>query len=204
MSDPHRSSPAVGLWEFDSIAEGISIADAIAKNAPVAMITTGTTQPGKYLVLVAGDTASVSVALDVVSDADADTLIDSVFLPDIDPAVANAVVTGSLASPSTAEAAGIVETSSVSAAIEGADAAVKDADVNLAVLRLADGLGGKAFFVVDGSIGEVSSSVAAAEERCGTRLVGSTVIPQLTDEIRADLASSSLFRVTLTGNQGSP
>ncbi|MCZ7533529.1 MAG: BMC domain-containing protein [Acidimicrobiia bacterium] len=194
----------MGLWEFDSIAEGISIADAIAKNAPIAMITTGTTHPGKYLVLVSGDTGSVLVALDVVSDAEPATLIDHVFLPDIDPVVADAVVTGSFVSPSTGDAVGIVETSSVAAAIEGADAAVKDSGVNLAVLRLADGLGGKAFFILDGSIEDVFSSVAAATHQCGARLVGSTVIPQLTDEIRADLASSSIFRSTLMGEDGSP
>lgn len=194
----------MGLWEFDSIAEGITVADAIAKNAPITMITTGTTQPGRYLVLVSGDSASVLVAAEVVSDAAPTTLIDHVFLPDIDPAVANAVVAGSLGTPSTAEAVGIVETSSVAAAIEGADAALKNADVTLAALRLADGLGGKAFFIVDGTTGEVLSSVAAAVDQCGTRVVGSTVIPQLTDEIRADLASSTLFRVTLTGEKGSP
>jgi len=204
LSDPHRSAPAIGLWEFDSIAEGISIADAIAKNAPIAMITTGTTQPGKYIVLVAGDTGSVLVALDVVSDAAPATLIDHVYLPDIEPVVADAVVAGSFASPSTADAVGIVETSSVAAAIDGADAAVKEAGVNLAALRLADGLGGKAFFVIEGSIQDVFSSVAAATDRCGERLVGSTVIPQLTDEIRADLASSLMFRPTLTGEEGSP
>ncbi len=204
MSDPHRSSPAIGLWEFDSIAEGISVADAIAKNAPVAMITTGTTHPGKYIVLVAGDTGSVLVALDVVSDAEPATLVDHIFLPDIDRVVADAVIAGSFASPSTGDAVGIVETTSVAAAIEGADAAVKDSGVKLAVLRLADGLGGKAFFIVDGSIEDVFSSVAAASDCCGPRLVGSTVIPQLTDEIRADLASSSMFRSTVTGEETTP
>lgn len=204
MSDLHPAAPALGLWEFDSIAEGVTVADAIAKNTPKVMITTGTTQPGRYLILVSGESATVLVACDVVSEEAPTTLIDHVFLPDIDPAVADAVVAGSLRTPTSAEAVGIVETSSVAAAIEGADAALKNADVTLAALRLADGLGGKAFFVVDGTTGEVFSSVAAGVEQCGSRVVGSTVIPQLTDEIRADLAGSSLFRASLTPEAGLP
>lgn len=198
MSDTRRSAPAIGLWEFDSVAEGVFIADAIAKHAPVASITTGTTQPGHYLVLVAGDTASVDVAVDVVRDASPSTLLDHVYLPDIAPSVAEALVAGSEPGAPHGEAAGIVETTTVAAAIVAADAAVKDADVNISTLRLADGLGGKGFFIVDGPIGEVNSSVAAAEEVAGDRLVGTRIITQLTDEIRADLSISSIFRRTIT------
>lgn len=201
MSDVNRSSPAIGLWEFESVAEGVSVADAIAKGAPVAKITTGTVHPGKYLVLVAGDTASVAVAVDIVVDAAPDTLVDDVFLADIAPAVATAVVSPDVGAPPTSDAVGIVETISVAAAIEAADAAVKEADVSLGTLRLADGLGGKAFFIVDGTIGDVESSVSAAIDRCGSRVIATTVIPQITDEIRADLASSSTFGGTIFGGK---
>ena len=203
MSDTRRSSPAIGLWEFDSIAQGVSVGDAIAKGAPVATITTGTAHPGKYIVLVAGDVASVSVAVDIVRDAAPDALVDSVFLADIAPAVAEAIVSAEAGTSASAEAVGVVETVSVAAAIEAADAALKDADVSLGTLRLADGLGGKAFFIVDGSIGDVESSVASAVERVADRIVATTVIHQLTDEIRADLASSSFFGDTVFGRAGS-
>jgi microcompartment protein CcmL/EutN len=203
LSDTARSSPAIGLWEFGSIAQGVSVADAIAKGAPVAMITTGTTQPGKYIVLVAGDVASVSVAADIVRDAAPDTLIDHVFLADVAPAVSKALVTSDAGASASAEAVGIVETVSVASAIEAADAAVKEADVSLGTIRLADGLGGKAFFIVDGSIGDVESSVSAAQDRVADRIVATTVIPQLTDEIRSDLASSSFFGDTLFDRIGS-
>jgi microcompartment protein CcmL/EutN len=193
----HRASPAVALWEFSSIAEGVFVADAIAKGAPVSSLSTGTVHPGKYLVLASGDTASVGVAIDIVLDAGPGSLIDAMFLPDIAESVAHAVVSVGRNAGTTADAVGIVETESVASAIEAADAAVKDADVSLAALRLADGLGGKAFFIVEGSVGDVESSVAAAVDRCGDRWVKTAVIPQLTPEIRADLASSSRFKETI-------
>lgn len=200
MSDApaaHRASPAVALWEFSSIAEGVSLADAIAKGAPVTSLSTGTAHPGKYLVVASGDTASVQVAVDIVLDAGPDSMIDSMFIPHIAASVAHAVVSAGRNAATTAEAVGVVETDSVASAIEAADAAVKDADVALAALRLADGLGGKAFFIVEGSVGDVESSVAAAVARCGARSVKTAVIPQLTPEIRADLATSSRFNETI-------
>lgn len=197
MSDTHRTAPAIALWEFDSIAEGVFIGDAIAKHAPVAAITTGTTQPGRYLVLVSGDTASVDVAVEVVVDESPATLRDHVYLPDIAQAVAEALVRGPKRQSPRGDAAGIVETTTVASAIVAADAAVKEADVEVSILRLADGLGGKGFFIVDGDIGEVNSSVAASEAAAGDRLVGTRVITFLTDEIRADLGVSSRFGRTV-------
>jgi microcompartment protein CcmL/EutN len=196
----HRASPAVGLWEFSSIAEGVLVADTIAKGAPVSSLSTGTAHPGKYLVLASGDTASVAVAVDIVSDARPQSLIDSMFIPDIDEAVAHAVVAVGRNTDTSSEAVGIVETESVAAAIEAADAAVKDADVALAALRLADGLGGKAFFIVEGSVGDVTASVEAAIDRCGDRPVSTAIIPQLTPEIRSDLAAASRFNETIVAD----
>ncbi|MEZ5175750.1 MAG: BMC domain-containing protein [Acidimicrobiia bacterium] len=197
MSEPHRAAPAMGIWEFSSIAAGITVGDAIAKHAPVSAITTGTVHPGHYLVLVAGDLASVTVAADVVSDIASESLTDGLVLPDIDPSVADALLIKAGPVQTSGEAVGVVETATVPAAIEGADAAVKDSPVALAIIRLADGLGGKAYFVIDGTVGDVESSVAAAVDRCGERLVGATVIPQLTDGIRTDLGLSSEFGATV-------
>lgn len=197
MSDTRRSSPAVSLWEFGSVAEGVLVADLIAKGAPIDAITSGTVQPGHYLVLVAGDTASVVVANEIVADVGATTLLDHMFLADIAPSVASALVSGDLTIKVEAEAVGVVETTSVAAGIEAADAAVKDAAVTLSGLAMADGLGGKAFFVVEGTVGEVSSSVEAGSHRAGDRLIRSVIIPQLTEEIRSDLLVSSRFNETV-------
>lgn len=190
MSDSR--SPAIALWEFASIAEGVNAADAIAKGAPIELLYTGTTHPGKYVVLVAGDTASVEVATIIVSDLETD-LIDMVFLPDVDATVADAMVSHEIAASTKAEAVGLVETRTVASGIDAADAAVKAADVALSALRMADGIDGKAYMVVEGAIGEVEAAVEAGVSRAGKQLVASVVIPQLTDELRDDLAASARF-----------
>ena len=190
MSD--QRSPAIAIWEFASIAQGVNGADAIAKGAPIDLLYTGTTHPGKYVVLVSGDTASVEVAASIVEDFGAD-LIDSVFLPDIDPSVADAMVSDNAAAQTSAEAVGVVETRTVASGIDSADAAVKAADVSLAAVRIADGIDGKAYYIVEGTVGEVDAAVEAGVERAGEKLVAAVVIPLLTDDLRDDLAASTGF-----------
>lgn len=187
-----HSVPAIAVWEFGSIVDGIHAADAIAKGSPVSSLLTGTTHPGKYVVLVAGDTASVEVAIAIVTDTGAD-VADTRFLPDVDPTVADAILSDATAPDAQGEAIGVVETATVSSGIDAADAAVKAATVSLSALRLADGVGGKAYFVVDGVVGEVQAALDAGVERAGDRLVASVVIPQLTPELREDLAASARF-----------
>ena len=168
------------------------MADAIAKGSPIDVLYTGTTHPGKYIVLVAGDTASVEVATTIVDDVATD-LIDSVFLPDVSPSVTDAMVRSNLSAPTSAEAVGLIETVTVSSGVNAADAAVKAADVSLCALRMADGIDGKAYLVVEGTVGEVDAAIEAGVERAGDRVVASVVIPQLTDQLRDDLAASARF-----------
>jgi bacterial microcompartment shell protein len=191
LSDTPRS-PAVAIWEFASIVDGVRCADAIAKGSPIDALMTGTTHPGKYVVLVAGDTASVSVAIEIVADAEVAT-IDARFLPDIAVEVADAVTDGDTSADVRGDAIGVVETSSVSSGVDAADAAVKAASVSLAAIRMADGIGGKAYLVLGGDVGDVEAAVAAAVERAADHLVASVVIPQLTDDLRKDLAASARF-----------
>jgi microcompartment protein CcmL/EutN len=59
------------------------------------------------------------------------------------------------------DAIGVVETSTVAAAVLAADLALKTASVDLLDLRLANGLDGKSFFVITGEVSDVRSAVGA-------------------------------------------
>lgn len=196
MSD----APAIACWEFASIVDGIHASDAIAKASPVRRLLTGTTHPGKYVVLVAGDTASVDVSLEAVRDLGV-AVADVRFLPDVAPAVVNAFG-GNPDGPGNAEAIGVVETTGVASCIDAADAAVKAAVVDLAGLFLADGLGGKAYLVLGGVVGDVEAALDAATDRAGGALVNSVVIPNLTDDLRRDLIASDRFLDRLRSPDG--
>ncbi len=193
---------ALGLLELDSIAAGIHVGDAMVKRAPVAEIVAGTVHPGKYLVLVRGDVASVEEALAAGRDA-APALIDEIFLPDphldVDAALAGERRRGD------GEAVGVVETRTVAAVLGAADRGVKGADVTLREMRLADDLSGKSYCLFHGEISEVEAAVELAVEglRSPELLAGQVVIPQIHDEMNDNLlrAPEFLARLRLGGGR---
>lgn len=185
----------MALLEFDSISAGIVAGDAMVKAAPIGQIYAGTVHPGKYLVLVSGDTASVEVALAIGGEVGGANMSDSVFLPDIHPEVTSAIVGGGVNADLTAEALGIVETSTVAAVIDSADAGVKAAAVVVASVRLADGLGGKGYVLFSGTVADVEAAVEAAVGRTAVHgtLIRSDVISQLHDEMAGNLSAELHF-----------
>lgn len=189
------SDPAIALLEFSSISAGIVAGDAMVKTSPIDAIYAGTVQPGNYLVLVTGDTASVEIALTTGAGSAGEHLTDSVFLPDIHPDVTDAIVGGAKTASLSDEALGIVETSTVAAVIDAADAGVKAARVTVSAVRLADGLGGKGYVLFSGVIAEVEAAVEAAVARTEPHgsLVRSDLIAQLHVEMADNLGGELRF-----------
>jgi microcompartment protein CcmL/EutN len=76
------------------------------------------------------------------------------------------------------DAVGIVETTTVAAAIVGADLALKTATVDLFDLRIANGLGGKSFLGITGAVADVRAAVLAAAKsaEAGGKLAREVVI----------------------------
>ena len=172
---PVRTGPALGLVEVGSIARGVVVLDAMVKRSPVTVVDSWTASPGKYLVLVTGEVAEVDEAMEAGLAAAAEHLLDQVFLPQPDATILPAVC-GARDRP-TDDSVAVVETAMAAAAIRAADAAVKAAEVRLVELRLATGLGGKAYFVLAGDLFFVEAAVEAATDAAGReRLVNVELI----------------------------
>ena len=133
------SDPAIAVVEVDSIAVGILAGDAMVKASPLGSIYTGTVHPGRYVIVVSGDTASVEVAVDTGSSVAGDALVDLVFLPDVHPLVVDAIISEADLADCRGDALGVVETATIAAVIDAADAGVKAATVDVPAVRLADG-----------------------------------------------------------------
>ena len=183
--------PALALLEFGSIAAGIKAGDAMIKRSPLDLIKAGTVQPGKYLVLIGGAVADVEEAIDAARITEPNTLVDIVFLPDVHPDVVAAV--GGARRTDDGEALGVIETATVAAIIQAADAGVKGARVNLRELRMADGLGGKGYLLFGGSVADVEAGVSIGSARVGGQLIRDTVISQLHPEMLDNLSVDGRF-----------
>jgi microcompartment protein CcmL/EutN len=192
------TEPALALIDFSSIAVGIESADAMVKRAQLEVIRAGTVQPGRYLVLIGGTVAEVQESLAAGRQMGGESVLDHVFLPHVHPDVVSAI--GGTRTPDTRDAVGVVETTTVAAAIRAADAGVKGAEVRLVEIRMADGLGGKGIVMYSGVVADVEAAVEiAAGAVLPGLLVRQVVVPRLHAEMWENLASNSRFGTRLEG-----
>ncbi len=191
--------PAIALLEFDSIAIGLRAGDAMVKRAPVDATYAGTVHPGKYLVLVGGDVASVEESYTAGVAAGGASLIDRIFLPAVHPDVVT--VLRGFRGRVIGDALGVVETKTAAATVGAADRGLKGAKVNLVEIRLADRLGGKAYCVFSGEVADVEAAVELAVRHLANpeQLVAEVVIPDFHEEMLANLETAPEFAARVIG-----
>lgn len=177
---------AIGLIELTSIAKGYEVADALLKTAQVQMVFNRTICPGKFMVMVAGETAAVSSSMEAGMEIGGETVVDSLLIPNVHPEVFPAI-SGTRVVTETG-ALGIIETFSVASIIEAADAAVKAANVQLLQIHLAMAIGGKGYVTMTGEVSAVTAAVQAGAEFIRNKglLVNKVVIPQPRPEVLED------------------
>jgi microcompartment protein CcmL/EutN len=169
---------SIGLVEVSSVATGYVAQDAMLKAAGVDLLLARTICSGKYLVVVAGDVASVSASVAAGAARCQGSLIEQRIITHVHPAVFSAIGLSVELPPGKAQALGVIETFSASSIIDVADAAAKCADVTLFRVHLAMALGGKGFVLLTGDIASVEAAVAAGSQVAADDgiLVGRAVI----------------------------
>ncbi len=174
---------SIGLIELGSIAAGFQTCDAMLKAADVDLMLARSICSGKYMVMVRGEVAAIQSSVEAGVRTGSFSVIDTFVIPnvheDIFPAISGHT---KVDKPG---ALGVIESFSVAALIEGADAAAKAANVKLIELRLAMALGGKAFATMTGTVAAVESAVEAGARMIGRKglLVNKVVIPSPRPEL---------------------
>jgi microcompartment protein CcmL/EutN len=141
----------------------------MVKRARVELLHAGTVHSGKYLILVGGGTAEVEESYRAGMQAATAEILDEVLLPDVHSQVVKAL--DGARTFDGYDSLVVLETSTVAAIVRAADAAVKGARVELAELRLANGLGGRGLAILTGEL----TDVEAAAEIAGRSLAGRNV-----------------------------
>jgi microcompartment protein CcmL/EutN len=161
LNDKVELEPSVGLLELCSVARGIEVADTVLWEAGVELVFASPVQPGKYVMLFTGSVQDVAASARRGAEVAASDLVDQLVIPQLHeqgvPILRRrgGVINGQI------DAVGVVETTTVAQSMLSADLALKTASVDLLDMRLANGLGGKSFFVVTGEVSDVRSSIAA-------------------------------------------
>jgi microcompartment protein CcmL/EutN len=116
-----------------------------------------------------------------------DLIIDELLIPnlhaDIIPALMSATTVEKI------EAVGVIETLTCAASIVAADKAAKVANVKIMEVRIARGLGGKAYVTLCGEVGAVRTAVESASADAAEQglLVQSVIIPSAHSDLAKGL-----------------
>ena len=168
---------AIGYIEFKSIPIGIEATDQMLKSANVELVSATPLCPGKFVTIVTGDVGAVKASLKDGEHVGGIFVLESHIIPNIHDAVFPALCgTGSV---DDIKALGVIETINAVSSITVADTAVKAANIRLIEVRMARGLGGKAYVILTGEVQAVKTAVKAAQvemEEAGV-ITSYTVIP---------------------------
>jgi len=180
MRDDVELENCIGLLELCSVAKGVEVADAVLKEADVDMLFATNVQDGKYVMLFTGSVKDVESSTARGAQLAGGDLVDRLVIQQVDEQVVPMLKRRGGKINGTLDAIGVVETSTVASSIVACDMALKTATVDLIDFRIANGLGGKSFFVVTGEVSDVRSAVAAgarmAQEK--NQLLRDVVIPR--------------------------
>lgn len=152
---------AVGMIELRSIARGVEVADTMMKTAQVKLVMSQTVCPGKYMILVTGDTSAVKSAIDNGIAKGSPYVVSHLNIPNIEGEVINAIE-GVVDAPKQ-NTVGILEYYSIADVIIAADTALKSSQVHIIEIRLGYAIGGKAFVTISGELSNVRSAIDAAK-----------------------------------------
>lgn len=155
---------ALALIEIDSVARGLASLDALVKRAPVEILEANLIEPGRFLLLFAGGVAEVEESYAEALARAEDGVVDRLMLPRAHDAIlaglrGRTVLRGA----DDMDTLGVIEGRRVAGTLEACDRSLKDADVTLAGVRVAGGLGGRAYYVVFGAQHDVEAAIDAGK-----------------------------------------
>lgn len=154
--------PALAVVEVESVARGLFVVDALVKRAPVRLLRADPVTPGKHVTVFVGGEEEVLEALSVAIEQAAEQLVDQLLLPHAHPEIVPAL--DGVEPPPIDGALGVLELGTVAATLRATDAALKAADVTLAAIHLARGIGGKGYAVFAGSQDSVEACLEAGDD----------------------------------------
>ncbi len=189
-----KSHPAFASIEFNSVPVGLFAADALLKKSPISMIRTGTIGAGRFLILLAGTTASVAEAHAEALFHGGLQVADDAFLPDIHPALYDAVL-GNTRQMGEGPL-WILETPTVSCNLQAVERAMKGVSVELIEFRAGDPrMDGRGLSILQGDLYDIEAAQEIALAALETRGIPAQhrVLTAPHDALLAQISVSTRF-----------
>ena len=188
---PH---PAFAVIEFNSVTVGLFAADALLKKSPISLIRSGTIGAGRFLILLAGTTASVAEAHEEALFHGGLQVADDVFLPDIHPALYDGIL-GNVRNVGDGPVL-VLETPTVSCNIQAVERAMKGVPVDLLEFRAGDPrMDGRGLAILQGDLYDIEAAQEIALATLETRGIPAQhrILTAPHDALLAQLSVSTRF-----------
>ncbi|SKC91918.1 BMC domain-containing protein [Maledivibacter halophilus] len=148
---------SLGLIEVSSIPKGIAILDNIIKKVEVDVLKARSICPGKYMILVGGNTSCIRMAVDAANKLGQRFIIKSNVINNLNSQVLSAIK-GNI-KPQNINALGIIETKNAISSILIADMVWDASEVEIIKIKLGNGVGGKGILAFTGDIASVKNAM---------------------------------------------
>ena len=169
----------LGVLEFENTAIGYFALDAAVKAAPVDVLNVSTINPGKLLIFLSGDVASVESSIHSGALAAGESLVESLVLPWVHEEVVAAVMPqGRVSAKYRGESVAVFDASTITSGIEAADRAVKETGISIDMIRFDDAMGGRVSVRFSGDLHDLEVALETVRELLepASRLVRQVII----------------------------
>ncbi|WP_027634028.1 BMC domain-containing protein [Clostridium hydrogeniformans] len=168
---------AIGGIEFRSLSKGIEVCDLMVKKSYVTILISRPICPGKFLVIISGDSEEVYEAISTGKESGHGFISDTFLINGIDERIVG-FLKGKREKPEEIEALGTFETTNVSMGIVALDKALKFSNIDILKINMAFGIGGKLIFIVSGSVSDVEEGIKEALKSIDSKkLIHYSIIP---------------------------
>src|SRR5512140_1205096 len=188
--------PALAMLLLAEVPPCLRVLDALAKEAEVEVLQTGTIHCGRYLILFGGEVGPVERSWRRALDTAGSSVVDEMLLPHAEARLAPAIRVGAIRWPAARATLGVLQASTPPALARAVDAALKGALVDLVELRVGDGLGGNAIASLWGETHDVEAAIDLARasfEKACAQGSSTAVIPRADPAVLEALGSGSRF-----------
>ncbi|MBE9914269.1 BMC domain-containing protein [Paenibacillus donghaensis] len=173
---------AIGVVEMRSISKGYETADRMLKTSPVEVHHMKPICPGKFLIIMSGDTADVQAAMETAKTEAGEFRISDFELHGVHTDIIDGLKRRSSSRP--VDALGIVETATVSSGIFALNEALKQCDIHVKKMNLGMAIGGKFLAVFTGSVSDVEQGMKVfVSSMDPKRIIHHTVLRSPSEEI---------------------
>ncbi|MBY2477992.1 BMC domain-containing protein [Clostridioides difficile] len=178
---------SIGAIEFKSIAKGIEVSNEMVKKSSVDVLYLKSICPGKFLIIVGGETSYVNECINYGMELGERYIVDNFVINSISQEILNGFKNKYQALDNIVSI-GVVESSKVCAGIKMLDKTLKSGDLVLIKLQLSFAIGGKLVYIVSGDLSSLEYALKESENVVKEKeIIYKTVISSVDSQIITSL-----------------